>query len=157
MLIFQRESMKILSGWVKVIITFILAVVLGFNVWGGQAWAIGEFSNTCTDITVSSGTDMASLGKAILSANCEKMNGSYQQTTLELNLYLKNNREGILSWKQENLGQQALINCYDLTVSDQGVLQGICFNLSKKMSSDVETSINLNEHIANIDGNLKYE
>ncbi|MBE9145044.1 CVNH domain-containing protein [Planktothrix mougeotii] len=150
--------MKILSGWVKVIITFVLAVVLGFNVWGGQAWAIGEFSNTCTDITVSSGTDMASLGKAILSANCEKMNGSYQQTTLELNPYLENNRQGILSWKEaKKLGQQGLINCYDLTVSDQGVLEGICFNLSSKTSSDVETSINLNEHIANIDGSLKYE
>lgn len=153
----EIKNMKILSLCVKVTVTFALAFFLCLNLVSGKAWAVGEFSNTCEEISVSTGTDMANLGQAILSAECQKIDGSYQSTTLKLNPYIENNRQGILSWKQRNLGMPGIMNCYDFTVSDQGVLNGVCFNLSSKNSSDVETSINLNEHIANINGNLQYE
>lgn len=145
--------MKILSLFLKVTVTFVFAVCLWLNFLGGEALALGQFSATCEDVSISSSTDLTSLGEPTLSAECQKKDGSYVQTSIKLNPYLGNDGNGIVTWGRNNAG----LGCYDFAVSNESLLSATCFNFLNKNSEDVATSINLDEHIVNIDGQLKYE
>jgi len=83
---------------------------------------------------------------------CQKKDGSSVQTSIKLNPYIGSDVNGSLAWGRQNLG----LGCYDLAVSN-GTLSATCFSSIQKGSEDVTTSINLDDHIANIDGQLQYE
>ncbi|MDZ8105365.1 MAG: CVNH domain-containing protein [Nostoc sp. DedQUE12a] len=144
--------MRTLSLFLKISVTFLFAVCLFLNLVTGKAWAAGQFTSTCEALKV-----INDFGQVSLSATCEKKDGSYVDTSIQLNSYIGNNGSGLLSWDRQNLGT----GCYDLAVSNDGLLNGKCFDLSKGKAqteeTDVATSIDLDDHIANIDGQLKYE
>lgn len=149
--------MKTLSLLLKITVTFLFAVCLSLNLVTAKAWAVGQFSTTCQEVNVSN-----DLGQPSLSAICEKKDGSYVKASLELNPYIGNDGSGFLSWGRQNLGLQ----CYDFAISNDiisrdTVLNAKCFDLSKGKNqteeTDVAADIDLDEHIANIDGQLQYQ
>ncbi|ACK70098.1 Cyanovirin-N domain protein [Gloeothece citriformis PCC 7424] len=148
----------------RIAFTLLLALCFFLNVVPGKAWATGEFSASCTNVTISHNDDSNpdTIGTPILSASCQNLDGSYVETTLDLNPYIGNG-DGILSWAgdKNNFG----LSCYDLEISNTGMLTGMCFKDIKRVDGklvipnpkEIEASINLNAHIANLDGTLKYE
>ncbi|MBH8566096.1 CVNH domain-containing protein [Nostoc sp. CENA67] len=144
----QRQIMKTLGLVLKSTIAFLFAVCLSLNLLIGNALAAGQFSNTCTDTSVSE-----SFGQVTLSAVCEKKDGSYVKTSILLNPYIGNDGKGNLIWTTDN----RILNCFDFGVSGDGLVNATCFNLTQRNSDDVSSSIDLDDHIANIDGQLQYE
>ncbi|WP_445636506.1 CVNH domain-containing protein [Nostoc sp. DSM 114161] len=144
--------MRTLSLLLKITVTFLFTVCLSLNLVTGKAWAVGQFSSTCKAISV-----INQVGQPSVSATCKKNDGSYVDTSIQLNPYLGNNGSGLLSWGKQNVG----FGCYDFAVSNDGVLNAKCFDLSKGKNqteeTDVATSIDLDDRVANIDGQLKYE
>jgi hypothetical protein len=100
----------------------------------------GQFSKTCKDIRVSGSK---------LSASCKKVNGTYNETSIDLNPYIEN-VDGKLKWQPKNF----IVTCKDTAVSDGNKLKAECKTRKQEF---VPTAINLDDHIANIDGNLRYE
>lgn len=124
----------------KVVVAFLLAFVVSFNLATDGALALGKFSQTCRDIKVS-GSE--------LSASCERANGGYQPTSINLNPYIEN-VDGVLKWQPKNF----IETCKGTGVSGGSKLQAECKNREQNF---VSAAINLDDHIANIDGNLRYE
>lgn len=135
------------------------------NLVTGMAWATGEFSKTCTDIKITHNddSDLNTIGKPILSAYCQKLNGSEVETSLDLNPYI-GNVDGVLAWagSKSNFG----LSCYDLTVSYPGTLEGVCLRDTKRGDDgkfiipnpkEIAAFLDLDEHIVNRDGTLQYE
>ena len=138
--------MKSVSRLLKVAFAFFCACVLSFNLVVDKALATGQFSQTCGNITINGST---------LSAECEKMNGAYQQTSINLDNYI-GNLNGVLSWGDHNFS----ITCTDLGLgqllsSREFILSAQCEKVDGITYS--QTDISLDEHIANIDGTLEYE
>ncbi len=138
--------MKKISLLLKVAFTFLFAGIISLNLIVDQAMAKGNFSQTCYDVEING---------AILSAQCEKINGSYQPTSINLDPYI-GNINGVLSWGDRK---------FSLTCANAGVAQSLSTRqlelAAKCEKSDGHTlnqsEISLDTHIANIDGTLKYE
>ncbi|MBD2602942.1 cyanovirin [Scytonema hofmannii FACHB-248] len=124
----------------RVLVACVFAVVIAFDLFTSNAWALGDFSKTCRDASVSGST---------LRASCEKANGGFTPTSIDLNPYI-GNIDGSLSWNDKNF----IETCRGTALKSGSTLTAEC----KKRNQDfVGTSINLDDHIANIDGNLRYE
>lgn len=139
--------MKKISLLLRIAFTFLFAVFLSFNLVVDQAKATGQFSQTCYDINISGST---------LSATCEKADGyTPKDTSIDLDQYI-GNLDGTLSWGDEkfsltceNIGLAQLLSSRQLVLSAKCEKRdGITYD-----QSDIE----LDDHIANIDGTLKYE
>jgi hypothetical protein len=100
----------------------------------------GQFSQTCKDIQVSGSK---------LSASCKDENGRYNQTSIDLSPYI-DNVDGTLKWQPKNF----IITCKDTAVSNGNKLKAECKTRKQEF---VPTAINLDDHIANINGHLRYE
>jgi len=138
--------MKKISLLLKVALTFLFAGIISFNLIVDRAMAKGNFSQTCFDVTING---------SVLSAQCEKINGSYQPTSINLDAYI-GNLNGVLSWGDRN---------FSLTCADAAVAQSLStrqLELAAKCEKADgytlnQSDISLDTHIANIDGTLKYE
>lgn len=123
----------------KATVAFLFALVVSFNLVVNGALALGQFSQTCRNIDVS-GSE--------LSASCEKANGGFDNTSINLNPVIEN-VDGKLEWQPKNF----IETCRDTSVSGS-LLKAECKTRNQNF---VFTTINLDDHIANIDGNLRYE
>lgn len=123
----------------KATVAFLFALVVSFNLVVNGALALGQFSQTCTNIAVS-GSE--------LSATCEKANGGQDNTSINLNPYIEN-VDGTLEWQPRNF----IETCRNTSVSGS-LLKAECKTRNQNF---VFTTINLDDHIANIDGELWYE
>ena len=142
MLQIQRKSlitMKKNLSVVGTVVAFLFAFAVSFHALISDAWALGDFSQTCRNVSISGST---------LSASCEKANGGYQDTKIDLNSNI-GNVDGSLSWSDQNF----IKTCRNTSVSGS-TLQGEC---KKRDQSWTNASINLDTHIANINGSLQYE
>ena len=142
MLQIQRKSlitMKKNLSVVGTVVAFLFAFAVSFNALISDAWALGDFSQTCRNVSISGST---------LSASCEKADGGYQDTKIDLNSNI-GNVDGSLSWSDQNF----IKTCRNTSVSGS-TLQGEC---KKRDQSWTNASINLDTHIANINGSLQYE
>ncbi|WP_287310364.1 CVNH domain-containing protein [Moorena sp. SIO1G6] len=128
-----------MKGLLKTIACFLFTVAISFGVFANNAFA-GNFSQTCYDSSVSG---------SILSSICQRMNGSWQPTAINLDEYIEN-IDGGLTWQYGNFSQ----TCYGTGLSTPSVMASECLTRDQRL---VPTSINLDQHIANIDGTLKYE
>nr|5K79_A Chain A, Cyanovirin-N domain protein [Gloeothece citriformis PCC 7424]5K79_B Chain B, Cyanovirin-N domain protein [Gloeothece citriformis PCC 7424] len=107
----------------------------------------GQFSKTCEDITLDGST---------LSAFCQKADGyTLNETSINLDEEI-GNLDGTLSWGDHN---------FSLTCDSIGLAQSL-FTRTYVLAAECErrdgytyipTEIELDEHIANIDGTLTYE
>lgn len=77
------------------------------------------------------------------------MNGSYKDTSINLNSSIEN-VDGSLVWQPDNF----IETCRNTTLASSSVMTAECKTRDQRF---VSTAINLDEHIANIDGTLKYE
>jgi hypothetical protein len=124
----------------RVLVASVFATVLAFDLFTSNAWALGGFSKTCRDASVTGST---------LSASCERANGGYNPTSIDLNPY-SGNIDGSLSWNDKNF----IETCRRTGLKSGSTLTAEC---KKKDQNFVNTSIGLDAHIANIDGRLRYE
>ncbi len=125
----------------KTSIPLLFAVAQLLSVFAGKAVALGGFSETCYDTTI---TD------SILTSTCYKADGRTPNTSsIDLNEFIEN-VDGTLTWQPDNFFE----TCRNLELVDESVLIAECKTRSQ---SWVETSIDIGEHIANIDGVLTYE
>ena len=129
----------------KVTCAFLFACVISLNLFVDKAMATGQFSQTCENIE---------LNGSNLSADCRKINGSYQGTSIDLD-YEIGNLNGVLSWGDHNFS----ITCKDMGLGQLFTRQYVLNAKCEKADGFTyeQTEITLDEHIANIDGNLKYE
>lgn len=131
--------MKKRLSLLKATLAFLFALVVSFNLVVNGALALGQFSKTCRNIDVN-GSE--------LSASCEKANGGFDNTSINLNPFIEN-VDGELEWQPKNF----IETCRDTSVSGS-LLRAECKTRNQNF---VFTTINLDDHIANIDGNLRHE
>lgn len=124
---------------VKVVLTFLLACIVSFNLLVDKAMATGNFSQTCKDIEFNDST---------LTANCRTINGTYEVSSIDLNPYIEN-VDGQLEWQPGNF----IATCNTSMIYGP-ILEAECKTRDQRF---VSTEIDLDEHIANIDGTLKFE
>ena len=121
------------------VICFSLFLALGF--FATAAAALGDFSQTCYDATISGST---------LSATCQRANGSYDGTTsIDLNADIEN-VDGRLKWQPSNF----IETCRSTELVNGNTMDAECKTRDQRW---VSTSINIDDHIANINGVLTYE
>lgn len=124
----------------RIATAFVCALFLAFNLLVGNAWATGDFSQTCRNIN---------LEGSLLTAECEQVDGyTYVPTAIDLNDYI-GNINGTLEWGDHLFS----LTCYGTTVEGNR-LTGECEKRDRYTLDN--TSINLDEHIANIDGELTF-
>ncbi|MCW5313693.1 cyanovirin [Nostoc sp. KVJ3] len=126
----------------KICVTFLCGIFLSFNLVIGNAWATGQFSQTCKNISVDGST---------LTATCEKADGyTLSPTSIDLNPHIAN-LDGSLSWDGEEFAQ----TCDNVGLAGPNRLRAECERADGQTYQG--TYIDLNEHITNIDGTLKFE
>jgi hypothetical protein len=126
----------------KICVTFLCALLLSFNMAIANAWATGEFSQTCNNISLEGST---------LTASCEKADGyTLSATSIDLNPYIAN-LDGTLSWD----GDKFALTCDNIGLAGKNRLRAECERADGE--TYLGSYINLDEHIANIDGQLKFE
>lgn len=129
----------------RILVYCLLAIALSFGFMTSNAWATGQFSQTCEKIELSGSR---------LSASCETISGRYTKTSIDLDRYI-GNIDGTLEWGDALFS----LTCHDLDLAQSlrggtYVLAGNCETRDQENSA---TEINLDEHIANIDGELEFE
>ncbi len=129
-----------MKAFLKTVACFLLAATMSFGLFSSQAWALGDFSQSCFDTNISGST---------LSSTCRRMNGSYMSTSIDLNPVIEN-IDGQLEWQPANF----IETCYDTQLVGPSYMSAECKTRSQEL---VPTFVNLDDHIANIDGTLKYE
>ena len=121
------------------VMCFSLFLALGF--FSAPAAAIGNFSQTCSDVSISGST---------LSGSCEKVDGRTMNTTsINLNPNVEN-IDGSLKWQPSNF----IATCRNTKLVNGDKMSAECKTRDQRW---VGTSVNLDDHIANINGVLTYE
>lgn len=100
----------------------------------------GNFSQTCSDATISGST---------LSASCRSRNGSYNSTSINLDSQI-GNINGTLERGDHDFSQ----TCRGIELFNGGTMKGECKTRDQRW---VSTSLNLDGFIDNTDGVLKFD
>jgi hypothetical protein len=133
----------------RVATVFLFAFVVSLNFVVDQAMATGEFSLSCDK-------DKIEINGSILSTSCTKSNGNSQETSIDLDKYI-GNLDGKLSWSDKNFSKTCKnIAPAQLLNTRQLILVAEC---QPAVGGDTyyPSELELDAHIANIDGTLKYE
>ncbi|MEB3343009.1 MAG: CVNH domain-containing protein [Okeania sp.] len=125
----------------KAVVAFLFTVAISFGMFANQAWALGDFSQSCYNSNV-----MGSL----LSSTCYRADGyTSNPTGIDLNPYIEN-VDGNLVWQPSNF----IETCRFTELSGPSFLVGECKTRAQQWVSVV---INLDDHITNRNGTLMYE
>lgn len=141
--------MKKLWQFLKVTMVFLFAFVMSLNFVVDQAIATGQFSRNCDK-------DNIEINGSTLSTKCQKINGDFQQTSIDLNQYI-GNLDGKLSWGDKGFSKTCKnIGVAQLLSTKQLILVAEC---QPAVGGDIysPSEIGLDAHITNADGTLKYE
>ena len=128
------------NGLLKAALTFLLAVAMSFSMFASEAWATGDFSKSCCNSEVKG---------SVLYSTCRQLDGRYSKTNINLNPIIEN-VDGVLKWQPRNFIQ----TCRNTKLSDPSKMTAECRKRNRAWN---QTSINLDEYIANIDGNLQFD
>ena len=104
----------------------------------------GGFADVCKDIKL--------FNKNWLEATCPDNNGIQKTSQLNLCNYLKINNHGMLSWEINPSGH-CLINCQEPSLNGSR-FEVRCFDGINWMYPN---SLELNDHVSNINGGLKFQ
>ena len=113
-------------------------VIAAFHI--SRSSAQGNFSQSCFNSEISGST---------LYSTCRRINGSLNNTSINLNSVIEN-INGSLKWQPKNF----IETCRYTDLTKSSIMTAQCKTRSQRY---VNTSINLDDHIANIDGVLKYQ
>lgn len=131
---------KIVS-FVKATVAFGCACIVSFGLFAHNALALGQFSQSCADTSISG---------SVLTATCYRADGSTLKTSsIDLNSYIEN-VDGFLVWQPSNF----IASCDSTIVAGSNTLAAQCKSRDQALQY---TEVDLNEHIANIDGTLTYQ
>ena len=140
--------MKKLSLLLKIVIVSLLFFTASFNFGVDQAMATGQFSLSCDPNSIV-------INGSILSTACKKSDGDLQQSSIDLDQYIGNSG-GILTWGDKDFSKSCKnIAPAQLLSSKKLVLVGECETATRDTYNSSE--IELDTHLANINGLLKYE
>jgi len=106
----------------------------------GTSSVTGDFSKSCENSIISDST---------LTSSCRKVDGTSVDTTINLNNHI-GNTDGVLSWIENG---NFTLSCKSISLNNGNTLGSSCRKVDQ---SSNDTSINLDEHIANIDGVLTF-
>jgi hypothetical protein len=139
--------MKISNTLLKAVFAVLFACLVSLNLVVDKAMATGEFSRTCEDIILSGST---------LSAYCEKADGyTLNKTSINLDEEI-GNLDGTLSWGDHLFSQTCKSVGLGQSLSNRHyTLNGECERADGY--TYIPTEIDLDDHIANINGVLKFE
>ncbi|QSJ18402.1 CVNH domain-containing protein [Nostoc sp. UHCC 0702] len=118
-------------------VLFTILVSFGLT---NSALALGKFSQTCYNSTIQG---------SVLTSTCERANGGSNTSSIDLNSVIEN-VDGGLKWQPSNF----IETCRNTQLAGSSELAAECKTRAQQF---VSTKINLDDHIANIDGTLKYE
>jgi hypothetical protein len=145
-----RRYLKILGLITMVGVSANLAMPMG------KALAAGDFSLTCNNIQID---EQDGTKKAMLSADCKRMDPRAKplHSSINLNDYIGN--IGFLTWAthgdfQETCGADRL-QVWNLFGAHEARFTANCQG-DGPFGTNADTSLDLDAHITNIDGNLKY-
>ena len=132
--------MNKLTSFVKASVALLFAFALSFGLFTNGAFA-GNFSQTCYNTSIDYDT---------LTSTCYRADGYTPNTSsIDLDRYIEN-IDGNLKWQYGNFSQ----TCEYVSVEGGSLLTAEC---RRRDQSPNYTKINLDDHIANIDGTLTYE
>lgn len=123
----------------KLGLAVLFTIVVSFGLTN-SALALGQFSQTCYN---------SSIQGSVLTSTCERANGGYNNSSIDLNPIIEN-VDGTLKWQPSNF----IETCKNTKLAGSSQLAAECKTRAQQF---VSTNINLDDHIANIDGTLKYE
>lgn len=136
----KKEKLMVMkNALLKAAVAFLFAVAISLSLFPSKAWA-GDFSKSCYNSEVKD---------SVLYSNCRRINGSYNNTKIDLNPFIEN-VDGVLKWQPRNFIQ----TCRNTALSGSSVMVAQC---KKRNQVWNDTSIDLDDRIANIDGNLQYQ
>ncbi len=119
----------------------LFTIVVSLGIFTHSAWALGSFSLTCYD---------TSIDHSVLTSTCERAEGGvYETTSIDLNPIIEN-VDGELTWQPGDF----ILTCRGTDLIGSSQLVADCKTRDQRW---VSTSIDLDDHIANIDGTLEYE
>jgi hypothetical protein len=124
----------------RIVVACVFAAVIAFDLSVGKALALGQFSRTCQGSVVNGST---------LSAKCQTTSGNFVPSSINLNPYIEN-VDGVLKWQSGNF----IETCRSTALTGPSIMSAQCKTRAQQW---VSTKINLDEHIANINGKLTYE
>ncbi|MEB3282925.1 MAG: CVNH domain-containing protein [Lyngbya sp.] len=132
--------MNKLTSFVKASVALLFVFALSFGLFTNSAFA-GKFSLTCYNTSISGST---------LYSSCERADGyTINETSINLNSIIEN-VDGSLMWQPSNFFE----TCRGLSLDGGSIMTAECKTRDQRWNS---TKINLDDHIANIDGTLRYE
>src|SRR5262249_55418367 len=118
----------------------------------GKALARGDFSLSCVNLNVQS-ADFSNT--AVLTANCTNRRGKSVPASINLNDYIADDQDGNMQWAAHGHFQQSCLHSYIENPFDEPRPHNLAAFCLRGDRSEVNTDIDLNDHIANIFGNLK--
>jgi len=132
--------MKKLVSILRLTVVSLLAAAFFFGGFTKAAWALGDFSQSCAE---------SEMNGSILLSTCRTISGSYKETSIDLNPVIEN-VDGRLTWQPANF----LETCRNIDLDGGVFMSAECKTRDQRWK---QTYVNLDDHIANIDGVLTYE
>ena len=128
----------------KLLVCLLFTVSVSLGVFPRDALAVGQFTLTCDNINICG---------SILSATCKKIDQTPQSTSLDLDPFIEN-VDGVLKWQPSRF----IVTCGSTQVKENSnkttTMSAYCLTRDQR---PVATNINLDDHIANINGVLTYQ
>ena len=119
----------------------------------GKAQARGDFSLSCTNLHVNS-ADFSNT--ASLTGNCTNQHGRSVPASINLNDLIADDPDGNMQWASHGHFQQSCRHSFIGNPFDEPKPHHLAAFCHRADKSEVETDIDLNDHIANIKGSLKF-
>jgi|SRR6516165_6076594 hypothetical protein len=119
----------------------------------GKAQARGDFSKTCTNLNVQS-ADFSNT--ASLTAACTNQHGKSVSASINLNDLIADDQDGNMEWASHGHFQRSCLHSFIENPFDEPKPHNLAAFCLTAAGLEVQTDIDLDQHIANINGRLVF-
>jgi hypothetical protein len=119
----------------------------------GKAQARGDFSLSCVNLNVTS-ADFSNT--ALLTADCTNRQGKSVKASINLNDWIADDQDGNMQWASHGHFQRSCLHSGIENPFNEPRPHNLAAFCLRANGSEVLTDIDLNDHIANIFGNLMF-
>ena len=141
-LMVKRSLLCALEG-LLLLVLFLLPASQVFAAPSHENKPLSGFQETCYDL------HLASVSGSELEGTCRKNDGTYNSSSLDLNLYI-GNINGIFTPNSSNF----LVTCPSTNSTGNFTLVSLC---NSENHSLIQSSLNLDPYISNLNGNLVWQ